>query len=286
MFWSTSILQAVLAVASLPLVLETYAPLLLSRRAERLRRYTRDSRYYTEIETREQGRSAVWKLHNSLSRPLRLLMFHPMVQVQAILGGINYGLLYFTLSSFSNLFVSAYGESISISGLHYIALCMGEIAGAQLCGPLMDYTYRKLLVRAGGNASPELRIPLLVPGALFTSIGLLLYGWAAQYHLFWLVVDIGAAILCLGMQIFGMVLQAYVMESYPEHVSSASAATQFLRSLTAFGFPLFAPKMYKVLGLGWGNSLLAFLSIGIGIPSIIVLWRYGAKLRASRQSSF
>ena len=286
MFWSTSILQAILAVASFPAVLETYAPLLLSKRAERLRKDTGDSRYYAEVETREEGRSALWKLQNSLSRPFRLLIFHPIVQIQAILGGINYGLLYFTLSSFSSLFVSAYGESISISSLHYIALCMGEIAGAQLCGPLMDYTYRKLLARAGGNASPELRIPLMVPGAFFTPIGLLIYGWAAQYNLFWLVVDIGAAILCLGMQMFGMTLQAYVMESYPEHVSSASAATQFLRSLTAFGFPLFSSKLYEVLGLGWGNSLLAFLSIGIGIPSTIVLWRYGAKLRANGQSSY
>lgn len=286
MFWSTSILQAILAVASIPIVLETYAPLLLSRRAERLRQNTGDSRYYAEVETREEGRSAVWKLRNSLSRPFRLLMFHPIVQIQTILGGINYGLLYFALSSFSSLFVSAYGNSISISGLHYIALCLGEIAGAQLCGPLMDFTYRKLKARAGGNASPELRIPLMVPGAILTPIGLLIYGWAAQYHVFWLVVDIGAAILSLGMQVFDTTLQAYVMDSYPEHVSSASAATQFLRSLTAFAFPLFAPKMYETLGYGWGNSLLAFLSIGIGLPLTGLLWRYGAKIRAKRQSSY
>lgn len=150
----------------------------------------------------------------------------------------------------------------------------------------MDYTYRKLRNRAGGIGSPEFRLPLLVPAAIFTPIGLLVYGWATEYHLFWLVVDIGAVILSLGMQIFGTALQAYVMDSYPEHVSSASAATQFIRSLTAFGFPLFAPKMYDVLGYGWGNSLLAFLSIGIALPSVAILWRSGQKLRARMRSSF
>lgn len=109
-FWSTSILQAVLAVASFPLVLETYAPLLLRRKAEKLRESTGDSRYYAEIETREEGRSATWKLRNSLSRPFRLLIFHPIVQMQAILGGLNYGILYFALTSFSTLFVKAYGK--------------------------------------------------------------------------------------------------------------------------------------------------------------------------------
>ena len=272
-------------MCSLPLVYETYAPLLLSRRAKKLRQETDDRHYYAETETYETGRTASWKLRKSFSRPLRPLAFHPIIQMQALLGGINYGLLYFALASFSNLYVSAYGESIAISGLHYIAICTGEIIGAQLCGPLMDYLYRTLRTRAGDNPTPELRIPLLLPSVVFTPAGLLLYGWAARYHLYWLVVDIGAALLCLGMQVFDTTLRAYVMDSYPEHVSSASAATQLLRSLLAFAFPLFANRMYTVLGYGWGNSLLAFLSIGIALPSTGVLWRYGAKLRAKRQSS-
>jgi multidrug resistance protein len=286
MFWSTTIFQGLVEVGSLPIVYETYAPLLLRRRALKLRKETGDSRYYAAVEAHEPGRSSAWKLRNSLSRPLRLLAFHPIIQIQAILGGINYGLLYFTLSSFSTLYVSAYGESIHISGLHYIALCTGEIIGAQACGPLMDYIYRTMKTRAGDNAAPELRIPLLLPSVIFTPAGLFLYGWAAQYHLSWAVVDVGAALLALGMQVFDTTLRAYVMDAYPEHVSSASAATQLLRSLLAFAFPLFAHKMYMALGYGWGNSLLAFLSIGIALPSTAILWRYGAKLRAKKQSSY
>ncbi|KAK2873464.1 MFS siderochrome iron transporter 1, partial [Arthroderma sp. PD_2] len=267
MFWATTILQVVLELSSLLLFHESYAPVLLRRRAENRRKETGDSRYHAEVEKRESGRSTAWKLSRSLSRPLRLLVFHPIVQMQAILEGINYGLLYFALASFSALYVSAYKESISTSGLHYIALCIGSIIGSQLCGPLMDFAYKRLTSHTGDTNVPELRVPLLLPGIFFTPIGFLLYGWAAQYHLFWLVVDIGAAILSLGMQIFDTTLRAYVMDSYPEHVSSASAATQVLRSLLAFAFPLFSDKLYKALQYGWGNSLLAFLSIGIALPS-------------------
>lgn len=239
MFWATTVLQVVLELSSLLVFHESYAPVLLRTRARKLREETGDSRYHAEIEMRESGRSAVWKLSHSLSRPLRLLAFHPIIQIQAILGGVNYGLLYFALSSFSTLYVSAYGESISISGLHYITICAGEILGALLCGPLMDYAYKRLTSHSGETNVPELRIPLLLPGIFFTPIGLLLYGWAARYRLFWLVVDAGAAVLCLGMQIFNMTLRAYVMDAYPEHVGSASAATQVLSSLLAFAFPLF-----------------------------------------------
>ena len=286
MFWATTILQVILELSSLLLFHESYAPVLLRRRAEKRRKETGDSRYHAEAETRESGRSSLWKLSRTLSRPLRLLAFHPIIQIQAILEGINYGLLYFALASFSALYVSAYGESVSISSLHYIAICTGTISGAQLCGPLMDYVYKRLITRTGNTHVPELRIPLLLPGVFFTPIGFLLYGWAAQYHLSWLVVDVGAVLLSLGMQIFDTTLHAYVMDAYPEHVSSASAATQVLRSLLAFAFPLFSNRLYETLGYGWGNSLLAFLSIFIALPTTGILWRFGAKLRARQQSSY
>ncbi|KAM5443027.1 MFS siderochrome iron transporter 1 [Microsporum ferrugineum] len=286
MFWATTILQVILELLSMLLFHESYGPILLYQRAKKWRKETGNPRYHTEVEIRESGRSTAWKLRHSLSRPLRLLIFHPIIQIQAILEGINYGLLYFALASFSALYVSAYGESVSISGLHYISICIGSISGSQISGPLMDYAYRRLTSHTGDTNVPELRIPLLLPGALFTPIGFLLYGWAAQYRLFWLVIDIGAAILSLGMQIFDTTLSAYVMDAYPEHIGSAAAATQVLRSLLAFAFPLFSDKLYKSLQYGWGNSLLAFLSAGITLPATGVLWCYGAKLRGRGQSSY
>jgi MFS family permease len=286
MFWATTILQGILKASSLLLFYESYRPVLLRRRAEKLRNDTGDSRYHAAVERRESGHSTLWKISRSLSRPLRLLIFHPIIQIQAILQGINYGLLYFALGSFSALHVSAYGDSVAMSGLHYIAICIGTISGSQLCGPLMDLAYKRLTSSRGGTATPELRIPLLLPGVFFTPIGFLLYGWAAQNHLFWVVVDIGVTLLSLGMQVFDTTLHAYVMDAYPEHISSASAATQVLRSLLAFEFPLFSNSLYDSLGYGWGNSLLAFLSIGIALPSTGILWHYGPRLRARQQSSY
>jgi hypothetical protein len=53
--------------------------------------------------------------------------------------------------------------------------------------------------------------------------------------------------------------------------ATALAATSFLRSLAGFGFPLFAPAMYHVLGLGNGNTVLAVVGIGIGCPAYVLL---------------
>jgi MFS family permease len=98
--------------------------------------------------------------------------------------------------------------------------------------------------------------------------------------------DIGAFILAFGMQISSQALQAYTIDSYPDHTSSAAAANQFVRSMTAFSFPLFAPSLYSSLGYGWGNSLLAFTALGIGLPAPMLLWKYGYKLRLRAQPSY
>lgn len=268
---------------------ETYGPYILQREAKRLRRETGDQRYQTLDErlhaTQRRFSSAITK---SLTRPLRLLIFHPIIQVTAIISAFDYGLLYIVLSSFSTLWTERYGESVEISSLHYIAVALGEIAGSQLGGPLMDRLFLYMTTRSSTNNDhvPEFRIPLTYVGAPLVPIGLLIYGWTAQYLVHWIAIDIGIFIAMFGMQIAGMPLQAYVMDTYVDHMSSALAAMQFLRSLTAFLFPLFTPSMYHALGYGWGNSLLAFASLPILILSPFAMWIYGARLRAKAVSSY
>jgi len=53
-----------------------------------------------------------------------------------------------------------------------------------------------------------------------------------------------------------------------------------LSNLAGFSFPLFADQLYGKLGYGWGNSLLAFVALFVGVPIPIMLWWYGARIRA------
>lgn len=52
-------------------------------------------------------------------------------------------------------------------------------------------------------------------------------------------------------------------------VITALAAVAFMRSLAGFGFPLFAPTMYKALGYGKGNTILAVVAIVVGCPACV-----------------
>jgi len=71
----------------------------------------------------------------------------------------------------------------------------------------------------------------------------------------------------------------YLVDCFgPEAAASALAAHTVLRSVTAAFLPLAGPRMYESLGLGWGNSLLAFLAIAM-IPIPWHFMKNGERLR-------
>ncbi|KAB8264936.1 major facilitator superfamily domain-containing protein [Aspergillus pseudonomiae] len=276
-FYATSIADAVIQLFGLFFLRETYTPVLLKRKAKRLRKETGDPGYQTEAEMlRDQ--TALHILRGSLVRPFKLLTTQPIVQFIAVYMAFMYGLMYLVMATFPTLWTGPYNESIGIGSLNYIALGLGYWAGSQICALLNDRIYRRLKQRAG-QGKPEFRIPLLVVAVVFTPIGLFIYGWTAQAHTHWIGPDIGACVFSIGIITAYQCMQTYIVDAYTRYAASALAAVACLRSLAGFGFPLFAPYMYQALDYGWGNSLLAFVSIGLGLPAPIFLWLYGERLR-------
>lgn len=278
-FYATSIATGVIQIAGLFFLRETFAPRILKIRAQKLRKTTGDPSYQTEEE--KQNKTLSQSLRISLVRPFRLLFTQPIIQVLALYMAYIYGLMYLMLSTFSDLWTNSnyYGESTGIGGLNYISLGLGSFLGAYLCAFLNDRFYRLFKARNNDTGKPEFRIPLLAVTTFVVPAGLFTYGWTAQTHQHWIAPNIGTCLFAIGNIITFQCMQTYTVDAYTKYAASAMAAVSVLRSLAAFGFPLFAPYMYNALHYGWGNSLLAFISIGIGIPTPYLLWKFGEKLR-------
>ena len=133
--------------------------------------------------------------------------------------------------------------------------------------------------RKSDRFEPEYHLPVIFPGVILAAIGFLLYGWAADKRVSWAVVDLGGLFLSLGLQMTGQGLQAYNMDTFPDSRASTTAAVQVFRSLGAFALPLAGPKMYKTLGYGWANTLLAGVYVSGNILAGGFLWKRGAALR-------
>ncbi|PKX96030.1 putative phenol monooxygenase [Aspergillus novofumigatus IBT 16806] len=269
-FYATSIADGVIQFGG-------YSSSILKRRAERIRKETGDLVYQTETE--RQNKTLSQTMRTALVRPFRLLSTQPIVQVLALYMAFIYGTMYLVLSTFSSLWTGVYNESTGIGGLNYISLGLGFWLGSQICAPLNDRIYRRLKARNNNVGRPEFRVPLLVVGAFLTPVGLFIYGWTAQFRRHWIAPNIGACLFGAGNIIAFQCIQTYMVDTYTRFAASALAAVAFLRCICGFAFPLFAPYMYNALHYGWGNSLLAFVSIGLGIPAPIFLWKYGEILR-------
>lgn len=47
--------------------------------------------------------------------------------------------------------------------------------------------------------SSQFRVPVMIPSAILLPIGFFWYGWSAEARIFWIMPDIGAAILAAAM---------------------------------------------------------------------------------------
>jgi multidrug resistance protein len=279
MFWATSIADAFVLVFGIFYLKESYAPYLLYLKAKRLRKDTGNQALRTRYEAIEEG-TALQRIAGSTLRSFQMLFTQPIVIVLALYNAYAFGLMYLVLSTFTVLFKETYHEKTGIAGLNYISIGLGLFIGAPICGKSMDIIYRKLKERNPSHeGKPEYRMPILLPFSILVIAGIFIYGWTAEFAVHWIAPNIGAAIFAMGTLASFQSATTYCVDAYATHAASALAAVSVLRSLAGFGFPLFAPAMYNALGYGWGNSILGFAGVAIGIPTPILLYMYGEKLR-------
>lgn len=89
------------------------------------------------------------------------------------------------------------------------------------------------------------------------------------------MIPVGVGILATFMPI-----STYLVDAFTVHAASALAANTLLRSLAGALLPLAGQKMYATLGLGWGNSLLAFIALAM-CPIPWIFFKYGERIRTS-----
>lgn len=284
-FWAVTIFGVTVQVLIHFTLDETYEPRILQLKARRLRKETGNDSLHTRYETDDHDINAVLK--KALVRVFVFLGTQPIVQFLALYMALIYGIIYLMLATFPDVWTKEYHESTGIGGLNYISLMIGLTVGAQVAGRLIDFFYRKLKARASNNEGrPEFRVPVLFGSTFLLAGGLFMYGWSAKAHTHWIVPNIGAAIFGIGANMTFTALQTYTIDSYQLYAASALGGTAVARSMTGFGFPLFGEYMFDALGYGWGNSVLAFASLGIGYSGSLVLWFYGERLRkASRYAA-
>ncbi|RMZ81317.1 hypothetical protein DV737_g2604, partial [Chaetothyriales sp. CBS 132003] len=173
LYWIQLILAGV-AFALLTLTLpETYTPILLSRRAKKMRKDTGDSRYTTEKELDPRPfRQQLWIF---LMRPLQLLFLEPIVLFISLYMSVLYGLLYMFFVAYPIVYQEGKGWSAGSTGLMFIPMAIGVCLSAA-CAPSVNKHYLSLCARF-----PDGKPPAEAPLAAKTFIRSI---WGASVVLF------------------------------------------------------------------------------------------------------
>jgi len=272
MFWLVTILSGILTLGCL-LVRETYGPTLLARKVARLRKETGNPNYTLPAT---QGRSPGVLFRRAIFRPLRMLFRSPIVLFMALEVSIVYAYLYLLFTTFTFVFRDQYGFGSGAAGLAYLGLGVGFLVGLFGTGSTSDYIAKK---RAAGAAiKPEHRLPPLIFGVILVPLGLFWYGWTAEYKVHWMAPIAGTSLIGLGVLFVFMPIQAYLIDAFTIYAASAIATNTVVRSLFGAVLPLAGQRMYATLGLGWGNSLLAFIALAT-VPLTWLLMKHGERIR-------
>lgn len=259
---------------------ETNPRILIQRKVRRLQKELGRSDLRSCYETAgaggQQGRARV--LLNGLVRPTKLLFLSPLVFFVSLYIAFTYGTLYLLFTTIPVVFQQTYGWSLGITGLVYICLGVGNMAGWGVITATSDRGVVRRTRANGGVFEPEMRLPLSIWFSLLLPVSFFWYGWSAHYQTHWIVPVLGLFPFSFGIIGLFLPLTTYLVDCYPMYAASAVAANTVIRSLAGMLLPLAGPAMYENLGLGWGNSLLGFVCVAM-IPVPLLLHRYGGRLR-------
>ncbi|KAK8058189.1 hypothetical protein PG994_008637 [Apiospora phragmitis] len=283
-FWLILIACTPVVLVGLLFLPETNHRVLVERKARRMRVTTEKADLRSCYEDPESSlskpQSNTSAIAQGLLRPLTLL-FKPLVFSVSLYTAFAYGAYYLLLTTIGRVFTQTYGWSVGQAGLVYLSLGLGGLLGLFA---VMATSDRDLVRRVKKNNScyePEMRLPLSIRFALIAPITFFVFGWAAEKHVHWAVPLLSLIPFTFAMSGIFQTLQLYLVDCYEAYSATAVAASAVFRSILGAALPIAGPKMFEVLGLGWGCSLLGFICLAL-VPTPLLLWRFGKHLRLKR----
>ena len=252
---------------------ETYAPVILKRRAAKLRKETGNPKIMTEQEA--QGITFNEMMTACVVRPLKFSVTEPVLCMTCFYVCLIYSLLYAFFFAYPVIFSELYGYKDNIIGLMFIPILIGA-SFAVLTTFWCESQYLKLIKTR--KPTPEDRLLGAKIGAPFAALALWMLGATTYNHRMWLAPASSGMPFGFGMVLIYYSLNNYIIDCYVQYASSALATKVFLRSAGGAAFPLFTTQMYHKLGLHWASWLLAFICTAmIALP--FAFSYYGKELR-------
>ncbi|CRG92655.1 Cycloheximide resistance protein [Talaromyces islandicus] len=258
------------------LVRESYPPVILRRRAAKIREQTRDPRWWSEYDECEIPLHR--RLFTALWRPIKLCITEPVLWFWNFYISVIYAILYLCVVSYPIIF-QIRQWSPDISGLAFLGVFIGNTL-AVLGEPL----FRQLVnlhpvdMRTGKRA-PEASVLVIIIAAVVAPVGQLVFALTSlPASVPWIASMTGAVLFGFGNTIIFTYGTNYVAVSYGIYASSALVSNSVCRSLLAAGLVEVGQRFYSDLTPRVAGIVLAGAEFAI-IPIPILFYIRGHKVR-------
>ncbi|KAI1464817.1 MFS general substrate transporter [Daldinia caldariorum] len=274
--WLVLILAG-LGIVFMFLTKETYAPIILQKRAAKKRKETDDERWWCRYD-QKLSKVALMKVY--LLRPLEFFIKEPILWLFNVWISLIYGILYLCFVAYPIVFSQHRGWGPGTSGLAFIGIGIG-CTFAIVTEPL----WRRIINShpkdpATGRAPPEATARVMIIGAILAPIGQLVFSWTCLPTTIHWAIPIAFGIpFGAGNTLSFIYGSNYLAGAYGIYAASALAGNTVTRSLFGGTLPLAGPSMYAKLTPQWAGTLLGLLEAAM-IPIPIIFYRYGEKIRS------
>lgn len=282
-FWVMMIFAGVCTAIMIPTLPETYAPVILLKKAKRLRK--QDPVKYKDLYAEHENQDwSIWGvIKRTLFRPFEMLFMEPILFLITIYLSIVYGLLYALFQAFPIIFITIRHFTTGHDGLMFIGIGIGTTIGAFL-NWVFSRHYPQLIKRWKGFPPPEERLYGAMLGSSLLVIGIFWLGWTGQYaSVPWYVPGLSTIAIGAAIALIFVSFLSFLVDTYLQYSASAFAANTMVRSAIAAAFPLFTTQMFTNLGVNWACTLVGLLGL-LFVPAPFLFYKYGAWIRG--RSSF
>jgi MFS family permease len=273
------------ALATLPFLIimpESYLPVLLSRKAKKLREETGNPNIIAATDLQKKNWSYVITV--VMTRPFRMLFQEAIVSCVCLYAMLVYSIFYLYFQSYPLVFVgptSVYNFSPGLGGCAFLAIFVGSCLGMPIFIAWDRYLGRKQAEGAKWAKQEEYRrLPLACLGGPLFAASIFWLGWSAKQDVHWIVPILSGVPFGMAFLLIFMALLNYLSDAYLTFAASAQGMASTCRSLGGAVLPIAGRRMFMNLGIGWACSLLGFLSLGVAVIPFVFI-AYGDKIRAN-----
>ncbi|RWA09855.1 hypothetical protein EKO27_g5253 [Xylaria grammica] len=277
-FWVALIYAGATLIPVVLFLPETYAPVLLTRRAQKLRKADTTTQAYAAFELEDKDIKQV--ITKVLTRPIRMILTETIVTATCLYLALVYAIFYISFGAFPIVFQDLYGLSPGVTGLLFL-----PIFGGVLIALGVFFAWEGFLRKSRERNRPWTtkeeyrRVPLAAIGGPIFAVSLFWLGFSAKKDVHYAVPSLAGIAFGMGFQLIFVGMLNYLTDAYEIFAASANAAASSARSFLAVVLPLATTPMFAQLGINGALGLLGGLSLLLsGIP-FIFLWK-GERIRA------